>query len=111
MMNMQEVDSRADALLRAISTTAPTGENIAYDPRFEALRAEVGKLDSPAAGEVDWETVAKQGQQLLSSTSKDLLLASYTTYALFQIERLPGLAVGLGVLRGMLERYWDDCFP
>lgn len=111
MMNTQEVQTRADALLRPISDATPTGENVAYDPRFEALRNEVGKLDSPAGGEVDWEVVAREGQALLTATSKDLLLAAYTTYALFQTERLPGLAVGLGVLRGMLERYWDGLWP
>lgn len=110
-MNVQELTTRADALLRPISDAAPTGENVAYDPRFEALRTEVGKLDSPAAGDVDWELVAREGQAMLTGASKDILLASYTAYALYQTERLAGLAVGLGLLGGMLDRYWDGCWP
>jgi type VI secretion system protein VasJ len=111
MTTAQEISARASGLLQPVSDAAPAGQNSAYEPQFESLRAEVGKLDSPTGGQVDWEQVATGGQQILQTLSKDLLVASYTTYAMFEVEKLPGLAVGLDVINGLFDRYWEDCFP
>lgn len=107
----EELRGRAAALLQPISGDSPAGENAQYDPRHEALRSEVGKLDSLAGGEVQWPIVVSDAQALLSGTSKDILVASYLAYALMQTEGLGGLATGLEVLRGLLSDYWDTMFP
>ena len=107
----EELRGRAAALLQPISGDAPAGENAQYDPRHEALRAEVGKLDSLAGGEVQWPTVVSEAQGLLSGTTKDILVASYLAYGLMQTEGLGGLATGLEVLRGLLSDYWESMFP
>ncbi len=102
---------QADPYLAPISDAAPTGSNASFDPRYESLRSGIAALDSPSGGEVDWAAVEKTGRELLTTASKDLLVASYTTYALFENHGLPGLALGVEVLRGILDRYWDGLFP
>jgi len=48
---------------------------------------------------------------LLRERSKDFLIAAYYAYALGREEGLRGLAVGLGVIAGVIETYWDTGFP
>src|SRR5690606_20759697 len=105
MTTPQDVHARAAALLAPISEGKPGGDNASYDPEYDALRSEVGKLDSPTGGAVDWEVVAQQAHEILTSKSKDILVASYYAYALLETQKLPGLAVGVAVLEGLLEQY------
>lgn len=107
----EEINSRAAELLSPISDAEPSGQNASYDPRYEEVRATMASLDSPTGGEVDWVPVAKTTRELLTSTSKDLLVASYFTYAMLQTEGAKGLAVGLATLDGLLETFWDSMFP
>ncbi|MCA9704624.1 MAG: HAMP domain-containing protein, partial [Myxococcales bacterium] len=53
-MTPQDVQAKAAALLQPISDAKPGGDNASYDPDYDAIRSEVGKLDSPTGGEVDW---------------------------------------------------------
>ena len=107
----EEINSRAAELLSPISDAEPSGQNASYDPRYEEVRATMASLDSPTGGEVDWVPVAKTTRDLLTSTSKDLLVASYFTYAMLQTEGPKGLAVGLATLDGLFETFWDSMFP
>ncbi|MCH9687463.1 MAG: type VI secretion system ImpA family N-terminal domain-containing protein, partial [Deltaproteobacteria bacterium] len=111
MTTASDVQARAQQLLAPISDAKPGGDNASYEPEYEALRVEVGKLDSPTGGDVDWEAVARQGQALLTGKSKDLLVASYYAYALLETEKLAGLAVGLAVVHGTLDKFWETMFP
>lgn len=110
-LTASDVQSRAASYLGPVSDGEPAGTNASYDPRYEALRNDIAGLDSPTGGEVDWAQVQKQGQEILEKVSKDMLIACYTTFALFETERLEGLAVGFEMIRGMLEQYWDSMFP
>ncbi|MEX1361826.1 MAG: type VI secretion system ImpA family N-terminal domain-containing protein, partial [Nannocystaceae bacterium] len=111
MTTAQDVRTRAQALLAPISEAEPGGADAAYDPELDAIKSEVGKLDSPTGGEVDWEMVTRDSQAVLTGRSKDLLIACYAAYGLYETEKLPGLAVGLAVLEGLLEEYWETMFP
>jgi len=71
----------------------------------------MASLDSPTGGEVEWEDVAKATHALLKTGSKDLLVASYFSYAVMKTEGATGLAVGLATLDGLFETYWDTMFP
>lgn len=103
--------SHAEAWLKPISENAPAGEDAKYDDRHVSVRTEVGKMEAPAGGAVDWEKVAKEGTELLQNTSKDLLIASYTSYALYQTRGLPGLVSGLSMLAGLIDQFWDSMYP
>jgi len=111
MSTPEVIASRAAPLLEPIAGADPGGSNAAYDPRYEAVRAELAKLDAPTGGEVQWSLVSSGCHELLTAVTKDFLLASQYTTAMMQLERWAGLAVGISVLDGMLERWWDVGFP
>lgn len=89
----------------------PAGENARDDAAFEALSDEVSKMDVDGPTAVDWRKVQEASEALLRDRSKDFLIAGYYAYALGREEGLRGLAVGLGVIAGIIETYWDTGFP
>ena len=89
----------------------PAGENIRYEEEFTRLEDEIAKLQSGGPTAVDWPGVVSMASSILSKRSKDLLVASWLTYALHREDGLRGLADGVGVIRGIMDTYWDDCFP
>jgi type VI secretion system ImpA/VasJ family protein len=111
MTTPQDVQEKAAALLAPISAAQPGGDNASYDPAYEVLRQEVTKLDSLSGGEVDWDRVVRDSRAILTAKSKDYLVACYHAYALYETQKLPGLAVGLALLEGMFETYWETGFP
>ncbi|TPV96097.1 MAG: type VI secretion system protein TssA [Myxococcales bacterium FL481] len=100
-----------DALAAPLSGDPPTGTDAKYELEHEEIREQVGRLESLSGEDVDWKRVAELAQQILSQTSKDLLVASYLARAEFEREGLDGLARGLELLATLMERYWDQLFP
>lgn len=90
---------------------SPAGIDAKFDPEHEALRNDIAALDSPSGGNVDWPKVVPRAGTILAEKSKDLLIATYLAYALWETERLKGLAIGLEVLSQLCERYWENAFP
>jgi type VI secretion system protein VasJ len=111
MSTPEVIASRAAPLLEPIAGAEPGGQNATYDPRYEAVRVELAKLDAPTGGEVEWSRVQTGCHELLTAVTKDFLLASQYAIAMMQIERWGGLAVGIAVLDGMLDKWWDTGFP
>jgi type VI secretion system protein ImpA len=62
------------------------------------------------AEEPNWGDLKRKAADLLSRT-KDLRVAVYLGRALLKTEGLVGLADGLELLRGLLERYWEGVHP
>lgn len=89
---------------------SPAGTDAKGDDTFRELKAEVGKLASMDP-RVDWARVVTLGTDLLSNTTKDLLVGAYLTAGLWDRKGDPGLVEGLGVLREMIDTHWDDLFP
>lgn len=104
-------DARALYGAAPISESAPAGADVRGDSEFEQLEAELRRMDSEGPSVVDWRKVSTVALGILSSRSKDILVASWATFALFRTEGVQGLAVGLGVLRGMVEGHWDAMHP
>lgn len=91
-----------------ITPEKPTGEAVTYDPDFEALKSEVGKLEK---GEQPvWSEVVSKGTALLTTRTKDLTVACYLAVGLFHTKGYPGLAGGLILLDG-LTPFWDALYP
>ncbi len=111
MSTPDAIASRSAPLLAPVSAAEPGGTNATYDPRYETVRNEIGKLDTPTGGEVQWPEVVRGAQDLLTGVTKDFLIASQHAVAMLQHERWEGLAVGLAVVDGMLERWWEVGFP
>jgi len=104
-------------LLQPIAGDEPTGTNLEYDPAFAALeRSAQGKPEQQigetiVAGEPpDWKAVHEQAAALLGR-SKDLRIVSHLVRALLHRHGFIGLAEGLAVVRGLLERYWAPLHP
>ena len=88
------------------------GEDARFEPEFEELDGELGKLSSPtASGAVDWAKVVILSTKILAEKSKNLTVATYLCIGLMQTEKLSGLAGGVHVLRDLLENFWETMYP
>lgn len=103
--------TRALTWLTPIPGPAPAGVTAKLDASYQTVANEVGKLDTPLGGEVDWKKVAAGAGELLEKRTKDLTLAAYLARALQAIDGFEGLGTGLAVYGGLLETYWENSFP
>jgi type VI secretion system protein VasJ len=94
-----------------ISEAEPAGEAARYEPEYEALEAEVGKLSSLEGGEVNWSVVRDGGCGLLRDKTKDLLVAVYVAYALLETSSFAGFHTGLQLIDGMCRTFWESMYP
>jgi type VI secretion system protein ImpA len=107
-----------NALLKEVTPEAPCGEDLEYDTAFDELQRAVqgkpeeysGKKIIKAAEPPNWREVRKFATELLGR-SKDLRIGINMVQALVNLEGFLGLADGLSLLRGLLERYWDNVYP
>jgi type VI secretion system protein ImpA len=106
-----------DRLLEPSSPDSPCGENLEYDPAYAEMElASKGKPEQQygdtlvPAQEPDWRLVKAKATELLGRT-KDLRIAVYLARALARTDGLPGLAEGLALLKGLVERHWDSLHP
>ncbi|WP_076865974.1 type VI secretion system protein TssA [Bradyrhizobium mercantei] len=105
------IDARTQLGAAPVPGPAPAGSHIRESAEFDRLDAEVRRMDFDGPVAVDWRTVNALSLDILSKQSKDILVACWATYGLFRTEGYQGLAVGLGVLRGMVEVHWEGLFP
>lgn len=95
-----------------ISPESPAGQDVRYEPDFEALSEEIAKLGSPTASSaIDWDNVVDLAAGILENQSKHLQAASYLSYALLKKDGLEGLATGVQVLKDLVVNFWDTLFP
>ncbi|HKA43792.1 MAG TPA: type VI secretion system protein TssA [Burkholderiales bacterium] len=106
-----------EKLLEPVSEASPVGENLEYDPRFSELeRASAGQEERYsgkeviAAKEPEWKEVRAIATELLGRT-KDLRVAVRLATAEAALDGISGLASGVALIRGLLERYWDGIHP
>ena len=95
-----------------ISKDDYAGADARYFPEYEALEVELAKpLALHESAPVDWQKVQEQAEALLRNVSKDLRVACWLTWALYQNQSFAGLAAGLGMLRHFCAEYWRDVHP
>jgi type VI secretion system protein ImpA len=106
-----------DKFTTPLEDANPSGPNLEYDPDFQALeRAQQGRPeqvigDTVKPGEEpDWRDVRERAEGLLQR-ARDLRIAMALTFAQLRTDGFPGLAGGLAVLQGLLERQWDTVHP
>jgi type VI secretion system protein ImpA len=104
-------------LLEAESESAPSGVDLEYDPLFgEMERAAKGKEerqigdDLLAAEEPDWPKLKQLATQVLER-SKDLRAAVQLSRAMIRTDGFAGLAVGLALIKGYIDNYWNSLHP
>lgn len=95
-----------------IGPDLPSGEDVRYEPEYEALQVEIEKLSSPTSeGGADWNRVVALSTTILSEKSKNLLVASYLLVGLLNTKGLEALAPGMSMYRGIVEGFWDSLYP
>ncbi|MBS0558694.1 MAG: type VI secretion system protein TssA [Proteobacteria bacterium] len=104
-------DPRVAAALAPLPDGAPDPATFRYDPEFEAVAGEIGKLERAGPAGVRWADVARDAQAILATRAKDLTVAAWLAVALGRTEGLGGLAAGLAILRGLVEQAWEQVFP
>lgn len=112
-----------DVWLSPLENVNPCGQNLEYDNDFLALE-EAGRPQpdqefvDPDSGErrlivggvADWPGIRRRAESLLGRT-RDLRVAIWLMRALLHTEGFGGLAVGLGLISGLLERFWEGVYP
>ncbi|QBZ87258.1 type VI secretion system protein TssA [Pseudomonas viciae] len=88
------------------------GTDVRFSNEYEALESELGKaLSMHESGQVDWLKVLEQSEALLRTQSKDLRVAAWLTWALYQRESFQGLLAGLGLLQHLCKNHWSEIYP
>jgi type VI secretion system protein ImpA len=107
-----------EALLVPVAGDQPAGAELRYDPRYdqvkEARREDPDLPRGPQEGPrklSDWPAVVKLSRELIEKESKDLQLAAWLAEALLNRDGLVGLTTGVRILHGILDGFWDGCFP
>lgn len=103
-----------DELLDPISGESPGGIALRYDPVYDKIKEARREAEDAWGGEpkkADWNLVVKLSKEALAKRSKDLQIAAWLTEALVRRQGYAGLRDGLGLLDGMLDRYWDSLYP
>jgi len=103
------------ALLAPIPGDNPSGTDLRYDARISAIkdaRREDPYHEDPSQRKyADWQAVVSGLTPLLSKETKDLQFAAWLTEAMVRKQGYSGMATGIALLNGLIEQYWDTCYP
>ncbi|MBN8617128.1 MAG: type VI secretion system ImpA family N-terminal domain-containing protein, partial [Deltaproteobacteria bacterium] len=105
------LEGRAATLVAPTTQSPPSGADVRYDPQFEALQKEIGKLEDPAGGPPDWAQVERESTQITTQKSKDVLVLAWLTIAMYERSGVSGLATGLWAITSLVETQWEGIFP
>lgn len=89
-----------------VSDVSPTGEDPGYNDDFQRIREEVNKLSG-----IDTELICTLAERLLTTTAKDIRIATYYCWARLHQEGEAGFAEGLELLAGLIQRYGTQLHP
>lgn len=113
--------SLLEELLSPIEGDAPAGPEARSSNEFSAIERAFLDADQPALmtpagveedqGGEEFEEVVELATEFLQSRSKDLKVAVLLTVSLLRAEGFSGMATGLELIKGLLERYWDGLHP
>ncbi len=105
-----------ESLLAPLPGDAPCGANLEYDPAFQALEeAAAGKPERQydkvyPAEPPDWPAVRELALGLAART-RDLRVAVWLARSGARVEGLVAALQGLQLLRGLIERHWEQVHP
>ncbi|MBD8252006.1 type VI secretion system protein TssA [Pantoea agglomerans] len=92
--------------LAPVSVASPTGEDPGYDDDFQRIREEVNKLSG-----IDTGLICTLAEKLLTTTAKDIRIATYYCWARLHQDGEAGFAEGLELLVGLLQHYGAQLHP
>jgi type VI secretion system protein ImpA len=97
----------AEDLLAPIDTERPGGTEVTYEVDYSRLAA----LRDVRNAEHDYEEVVELATKILTEDSKDLTVAIWLAEARLALHGFEGLAAGLHLVHGLLDRFWDHLYP
>ena len=106
-------------LLAPVSAERPEGAALDDDPVHQKL-SELRREDDPRLPQgvwarelkvADWPGIIKLAGDTLAGRSKDLQVAVRLVEALTVRHGCAGLAAGLSLMAGLVQRYWDSAHP
>jgi type VI secretion system protein ImpA len=113
MLSTESVES----LLSPVSEALPSGDDLEYDAAFTALEAEAQPKPEQqfgdtliAAVEPEWRTLTERATDLLKR-SKDVRLGVLVLRAATRTQGIEGFSLGLTLLLGLIDRFWDTIHP
>jgi type VI secretion system protein ImpA len=105
-------------VLNPIPGPNPAGADLRFDAVYDKIKEAKREDDDAPQGDwqherktADWPMVIKVSSEVLATKSKDLQLAAWLTEALLKREGYAGLRSGLGLMRSLLELFWDQLYP
>lgn len=107
-----------ESILTPIEGENPAGENLRYTPTYDAIQEARREDDDLDRGEwdrevktADWNAVRQLTVEALTEKTKDIQIAVWMLEALIRTEGYKGLEIGLKVISGLLETFWDHVYP
>ncbi|OUM08751.1 type VI secretion system ImpA domain-containing protein [Pseudomonas syringae] len=95
-----------------VTDQAYAGEDIRFSTLFETLESELGGAQSILGpSNIDWSRIREGSERILVNQSKDLRVASWLTWALYECESFAGLLAGLGLIHHLCDKHWQVLYP
>ncbi|RZN19928.1 MULTISPECIES: type VI secretion system protein TssA [unclassified Escherichia] len=92
--------------LQPLPGESSVGDDPGYDDGFQQMREEVNKLSG-----ADTELICQLAEKVLTTTAKDIRVATYYCWARLHREGEQGLAEGLELLAGLIDRFGAQLHP
>lgn len=106
-----------EALQAPLSEASPCGDDLEYDPAFTALGASAQRKPEQQFGDTvipavdpEWRSVSADAQTVLQR-AKDVRAAVLLLRAATRMQGLAGFLLGMQLLIGLLDRFWDHIHP
>lgn len=106
---MQQAQQRLthwESWLLPLPGTTPVGADPGYDDDFQQMREEVNKLSGADTG-----LICQLAEKVLTTSAKDIRVATYYCWARLHRDGERGLAEGLELLAGLLARFGMELHP
>ena len=94
-----------------IAGNAPAGGSATELPDYTAITDEIARINLSGRRAVNWQSVIAKSEVILRDHSKNLRVAVYLAYGLYEVNGLRGLAAGLGITGDLVETFWPDLHP
>ncbi|MBN1442593.1 MAG: type VI secretion system ImpA family N-terminal domain-containing protein, partial [Planctomycetes bacterium] len=98
-------------LFRPISAESPSGDNIRLSGELNDLRSLTVNRARASDFQPRWGQSASRAIEILRSRAKDLAVVTQLLESLIMSDQVAALGEGFVVVRGLLERFWDDLYP
>jgi type VI secretion system protein ImpA len=118
MILLEDVPKLLDDLLQPIPGDNPSGQDLRYDKIYDDIRE--SRREDEDLNQGAWQTERKVADlpktislatNALKQKTKDLQIAAWLTDANLRKDGFAGLALGLKLFYGLLDKFWDTVYP